>query len=518
MSFLARFLNNKGGNVAMMFGLAIVPIFGVVGAALDYARVTDVRQELAASLDAAVLAAGGQSTKMSDEALQTFVVNWMTAHMSDKKFAGTWKLDSITQDGDTILARATGKVDTTLTRVLGFEEMPIGVNSEAVKSVGKVELALVLDNTGSMKGTKIASLKTAAENLVDTMASAAKNPADLKIAIVPFSQTVNVGSGYAAASWLDAAGKSSVAKEQFLGQTVNRIDLFKKIGATWGGCVETRSNAYEAADDVPDATKPETLYVPYFAPDEPGNKNAKTYNNSYLKDSKIADIKASLTSKGLSSMVTLPNYRLLQGDILKYTGTPQTGTTGALGYKYGPNSGCEIAALSRLSSDTDAVKKAIGKMIAAGNTDIPIGAAWGRNVLAPDGPFADGAPYFDKEWAKYAVIMTDGNNENNEGNSEDLSYYSGVGYVWQGRMGAVDGKKAARTAARDTRLGEICKAMKDDGVTVYTIRVEVKTGSSKVLEDCASDTGKFYEVENVANLNAVFADIGDSITSLRLAK
>jgi Flp pilus assembly protein TadG len=521
MSVLARFVTNKSGNVAMMFGLAIVPIFGVVGAALDYARVTDVRQELTASLDSAVLAAGAESGlngKMSDEALQTFVFNWVNSHMSDKKFAGTWQLDSVTQDGDVILAKASGKVDTTLTRVLGFEEMPIGVTSEAVKSVGKVELALVLDNTGSMKGTKIANLKTAAEDLVDTLAAAAKNPADLRIAVVPFSQTVNVGSTYEAAAWLDVAGKSSVAKDQFLGQTVNRINLFKKIGATWGGCVETRSNDFEAADDLPDATEPETLYVPYFAPDEPGNKNAKTYNNSYLKDSKVADIKASLASLGLNDALTLPDYRLLQGDILKYTGTPQTGTTGALGYKYGPNSGCEIAPLSRLSADTGEVKKAIQKMIAAGNTDIPIGATWGRNVLAPDGPFGDGAPYFDKEWAKYAVIMTDGNNENNEGNSEDLSYYSGVGYVWQGRMGAVNGNKASRTAARDTRLGEICKAMKDDGITVYTIRVEVKTGSSKVLEDCASDIGKFYEVQNVANLSAVFADIGDYITSLRLAK
>jgi Flp pilus assembly protein TadG len=518
MSAFRRFFGHSGGNVALMFGLAIVPIFGVVGAALDYARVTDVRTKLAASLDAAVLAVGRQTTAMSDKAAFDLVATWMTAYMADKKFAGTWQLDSVTQSGDAVVAKASGKVDTTLARVLGYEEVPFAVTSEAVKSIGKVELALILDNTGSMKGTKIASLKSAAEDLVDSLAAATKKPSDLKIAVVPFSQTVNVGSGYASATWLDTAGKSSVAKSQFLGQTVNRIDLFKKVGATWGGCVETRAADYEATPTPPDASNPETLYVPYFAPDEPGDKGAKTYNNSYLKDSKLANIKSSLAKLGLSDMLSLPDYRLLQGDIAKYTGTPQSGTTGALGYKYGPNSGCEIAPLSRLSSDTDAVKKALGKMIAAGNTDIPIGAAWGWNTLAPDGPFADGAAYGDKEWAKFAVIMTDGNNENNEGNDEDLSYYSGVGYVWQGRMGSTTGNKASRTAARDARLGEICKAMKAKDITIYTIRVEVKSGSSAVLENCASDTGKFYEVQNVANLAAAFADIGESIQSLRLAK
>jgi hypothetical protein len=177
-----------------------------------------------------------------------------------------------------------------------------------------------------------------------------------------------------------------------------------------------------------------------------------------------------------------------------------------------------MAPLHRLSTDTAAVKKAIGAMIANGNTDIPVGLAWGGNVLSPEGPFGDGAPYGDSEWTKTVVLMTDGNNENAEGNDRDESYYSGVGYVWQGRMGITSGSKSRRTAIRDARLGEMCAAMKAKGVVIYTVRVEVRNGSSSVLEDCASDADKFYDVQNIADLVAVFDDIGGSIKRLRLAR
>jgi len=52
----------------------------------------------------------------------------------------------------------------------------------------------------------------------------------------------------------------------------------------------------------------------------------------------------------------------------------------------------------------------------------------------------------------------------------------------------------------------------------YDVRVEVKTGSSSVLSNCADDDKKFYDVQNVADLNAAFKDIGETIQALRLAE
>ena len=90
-------------------------------------------------------------------------------------------------------------------------------------------------------------------------------------------------------------------------------------------------------------------------------------------------------------------------------------------------------------------------MIANGNTDIPIGATWGWNVLSDSGPFGDGVTYGTQDWTKIMVLMTDGNNENQLGNEENNSFYSGLGYVWQERMGvpADNNNKSERTKARD---------------------------------------------------------------------
>jgi hypothetical protein len=338
---------------------------------------------------------------------------------------------------------------------------------------------------------------------------------------VPFSQTVNVGPEYSNADWLDADGKSDAAQNLFMGLKVNRIDLFKQMGTSWGGCVETRAAPYETDGTLPAKGKADTLYVPYFAPDEPGSKGDGgwySYNNSYLSDSSDTTIRKEFGLKK-KDVGGSDWFKYVQADVNKYDGAkPYSGTTGAFSYAYGRNSGCEIAPLLRLSTNTDSVKTAINKMIARGNTDIPIGLAWGWNVLAPDGPFGDGVAYGTDDWNKVVVLMTDGNNENAEGNQSDESYYSGVGYVWQGRMGATSASSSKRTQLRDNALGAMCTSMKAKGIIIYTVRVEVKSGSSSVLQNCATDADKFYDVQNVSGLIAAFDDIGGKIQKLRLAR
>ncbi len=427
----------------------------------------------------------------------------------------------MSQDKGAIVGVASADVDMTISRILGIDKMPVVVNSEALRQLGKIEMALVLDNTGSMSGTKIATLKTAAAQLVNSLAKATTDPNDLKIGLVPFSQTVNVGPQYYDAAWLDTDGKSASAKSLFMGLEVNRLDLFKTMGKNWGGCVETRTAPYEGAGTVPDAAKVDTLYVPYFAPDEPGDKGDKgwgSYNNSYLDDSSTKDVRDEFGLK--KNADKQPDwFKYVQGDVLKYDkATPYAGKTSAFGYQYGPNSGCEIAPLLRLSTNTGAVKTAINAMIANGNTDIPAGLAWGWNVLAPDGPFGDGVAYGTDEWTKVVVLMTDGNNENEVGNQDDKSYYSGIGYIWQGRMGATSANKSRRTELRDAALGQMCAAMRAKGYVIYTVRVEVKNGSSSVLQDCATEPENFYDVQNVGDLIAAFDDIGGHIQKLRLAR
>jgi len=52
---IAHFRDAQGGNVAVMFGIAIVPILGFVGAAVDYARVNNARTAMQTALDTTAL-------------------------------------------------------------------------------------------------------------------------------------------------------------------------------------------------------------------------------------------------------------------------------------------------------------------------------------------------------------------------------------------------------------------------------------------------------------------------------
>ncbi len=510
MSVFKRFRRSERGNVATMFALALVPMFGVMGAAIDYARVTDVRAKLADALDAGVLAVGTQPNMSDDEAFE-IVNDWITAHLG-AEYADDWTLDSVNLDEETgtIVAHASGSVDTTIARVLGIYEMPISVVSEAIRSLGKVEVALVLDNTGSMKGTKLTKLKEAATALVESLASATTDPEDLKIALVPFSQTVRVGSQYQNANWIDNNAASTVHDDIFT-KNFNRFAGFNKMQVQWAGCVESRPYPYDVQEGVPTASVPDTLYVPYFAPDEPdttyksGGKTYAAYNNNYLTD-----------------YTGDKTWKEKQGNPLKYKTFTKSGTTKLLGYVYGPNSGCEIAPISRLTTTSDDIIDDIDDMVAIGNTHINVGLQWGWHVLSPNAPFNDGVAYDDDEWTKIVVLMTDGNNQNTDTvtQNQNRSVYSGYGYLWQNRFGTTSTDEDDRTDALDERLTELCANMKaeDVGIVIYTVRVEVKDGSAAALEGCASEPDFFKEVANVADLEETFTNIGGSIQKLRLQK
>ena len=73
-----------------------------------------------------------------------------------------------------------------------------------VWGIKKLNLALALDNTGSMASSgKMTALKEAAHNLLTTLKNAEKTPGDIKVSIVPFAVDVNVGTSNVEAPWID---------------------------------------------------------------------------------------------------------------------------------------------------------------------------------------------------------------------------------------------------------------------------------------------------------------------------
>lgn len=90
-----------------------------------------------------------------------------------------------------VCVSAESSVAMTLTKVLGFTAQAI--TAEACAGYNDIELVMVLDATGSMKGTPIANVKQAAANLVDLIMPASTVAATRsKIGLVPFQGKVRV--------------------------------------------------------------------------------------------------------------------------------------------------------------------------------------------------------------------------------------------------------------------------------------------------------------------------------------
>ncbi len=489
------------GSVAQIFAVTLVPLAGFSGLALDYARISLARAELQTAIDSAGLAVAHLPRSASVATVEQKAQEWVNVRLAGKGFGPI----TITAQRETngISFAASTTMGLTLFKLLREEPVELTARSEVNWSIGKVEIALVLDNTASMTNNnspKLKNLKTAAASLIDQLESATAEPGQVKVGVVPFSMTVNVGAGYKDEPWIDKDGLSPINGEIF-SSNQSRFSLFTGMGVNWGGCVESRLSPYDVQDTAPASTTPSTLFVPYFAPDEPDGSTYGTFYNNYIDDQS-----------------TSTNARTRQANVSKYNRKPRTGTNSTTGYVYGPNAGCALQPVLRLSSNMDSARTTISSMTAIGDTNIPIGLVWGWHVLSPNAPFSDGVPYQTPDLTKYIILMTDGDNSNFVTSNTNASIYSGIGYIWQKRLGITGGSSTQRQQAMDSRLSTLCTNIKASGIQIFTVRVEVNTNSSSLLENCASDKDMFFNVSNSADLGEIFGRIGEKITKLHLAK
>lgn len=185
-----RLLGDRGGAVAIYFVLTMIPLMVAVGAAVDISRAYVVKQRLCYALDAAGLAVG--SSNGTPEQLNGVLVSFFNANYPTAEI-GVPATPSLSIVGSVITVAAEATVDTTLMKVVGVGSTTVGCSAEITKSSQSIEVAMVLDITGSMAGTRIADLKVAASDLVDLVVQDVQTPHYTKMALVPYSNGVNVG-------------------------------------------------------------------------------------------------------------------------------------------------------------------------------------------------------------------------------------------------------------------------------------------------------------------------------------
>jgi Flp pilus assembly protein TadG len=451
-----RFIGANEGNIAILFGIAVIPIISFVGAAVDYTRANSARSSMQAALDSTALMLAKDLTEgtISTSQISTKADQYFRALYTNpeaKSIAVTATYTQSSGNGSTILVNGSGAIETGFMRVVGFPTMDFNTSSTSAWGNVRMRVAMVLDVTGSMASSgKMAAMQKAAKALVDQLSLLAKNPGDMYISMVPFAKDVNLGTSYKDETWIDwdywsdqnptwgtCSNTSKTTKSSCLS---NSSRVWTPDKTKWTGCVTDRTQDYDISNTPPTSTNAPTMVVP--------------------------------------EEYTTTDWR---GNVTQYC---KTGSTTLVG-KIVP-----------LTTAWETLKTDIDKLVPTGNTNQGIGLAWGWltlgvGVVPFNAPAKDTANYTYKD---AIVLLSDGLNTQNR-------WYNDA-------------------ASIDDRQKKMCDAAKlaPNNIVIYT--VQVNTGgdaTSTVLQNCASGTDKFYLVTDPDQTLTVFNSIGQSLARLRVA-
>ena len=193
-SVLLRYKQNEEGTAIVLLGFAVFVLVGAAGLAFDAGRGYMLNARLSQAVDAAALAGGRSLSIGSGGEFKDIIKKYFKANLPDGYMGATVPEPTIklNADGDRIEVTATATVPTTLMRVLGNKSMEIGARAVVHRAVKGLEVALVLDNAGSMAGDKMTNLKNSSKLLVDILYGDHDTVEDLYVSLVPFSGRSNV--------------------------------------------------------------------------------------------------------------------------------------------------------------------------------------------------------------------------------------------------------------------------------------------------------------------------------------
>lgn len=350
---MKNFLKSNLGVAAVVFGITVPLLVTGVGVSVDLAQSYLVRERLSHAVDAAALAAAASSSDDPDE-IEEKVNDFIEANYPPDKVGFTMDID-VEQSGDVLSVNATARLDTAFMKVVGQPHVDVYVESEVQREVKAIEVVLVMDTTGSMStNNNIATLRTAAANFVNTMFSRTNDIEYLKIGLVPFSSSVNVGRY--------GLGKTPAGLTYDDPFMLNPQNLAYSTTDTtkWMGCVVEG----DYPDDIEDHEGPWQMY---------------RYCRNPTTDAAICD-------------------RTYNSKTKKYTANQNA------------NYLCPKTPVVPLTNNQTELLTTISKLKAEGNTYIGNGLTWGLRLISPEFPFQEGVEWGNEDWKKAIILMTDGLN------------------------------------------------------------------------------------------------------------
>lgn len=246
-AFTRRMADDARGNVAMLFGLSLPVLVLMTVGGVDIHRASTVRVNLQDALDAATLAAA-RSPYTANADLQRVGLDSLRANLKAYPNVILREADTsfVLNSDDVVVASSRVDVKTLVANIFlppygkfMDDYLPVGAHSEVDRSSKNIEVALVLDITGSMGGQRIIDLKAAAKDLVDLIVQPVQTPYYSKVALVPYSNSVNPGT------WVTTARGAIGGSVNITGAALNLAGTPKTIsGATKASPVVITSAAH----------------------------------------------------------------------------------------------------------------------------------------------------------------------------------------------------------------------------------------------------------------------------------
>jgi Flp pilus assembly protein TadG len=481
----AAFRRDEKGTIAIIFALMTVVVSSLVGGAIDFGRAVTVREQMQNAVDASVLAAARiWQTEQDLDLAEQHAVRYYNATKPHGANSSVTRFEpDLARNAIVMEAQAT--VSAPFLSMVMPDGFTVRAGAEALLAAGgngdtSLEISMMLDVTGSMSGTKITDLKAAAKDLIDIVVWDDQSARTSKVAIVPFANGVNLGS-------------------------TTLVDQVRGSVKT-GSCTSSSSPCTAYTTSTSPSSTQWTWGAPaaYYRFMNTSGSNSTFRPSSYCVSERIGTEKYSDAAPNVAARRVGPIYQ--SGNSSEADRCSLVKTTNF-----------QINAVVPLSSDKVALKQHIDNMQLAGATAGQIGTAWAWYMLSPNWSYLwpqanRPVAYHTAETQKIAILMTDG--------EYNTAHCNGV----MSMNSANNGTRIncnANNAISDTQADEMCAAMKTGtGITVYTVGFALGGNQTAIstLRNCASDTSKFYEASDGAELRQAFRDIALQVAKLRLSQ
>ncbi len=452
---------DKRGNVAIIFAMTTFPIFILTGFALDLQQVNTARNKVQHILDSAVIAGAREMQEgATDSEINNYVKNYIEA--SIRSSGGSYSCDdpvsTVTSGEQDISVTIDCAQPTSLMQLVGTNQLNFGVTSASTYGIGKVDIAMVFDVSGSMDWDgKMEALKVAAEDAVDVLLPPDSNlvdTGDVRIAMTSYSSMVDAGDFFHAVTNENKTRTYTDSYDVTRSEDVYVCTRYRRNGSCRSGYWDRRYYT-------------ETVNV------------SKTITNTCVKERN--------GTEAFTDADPGP-FAWIEPAVAKYNQSYWGGS-------WSEETCNEIPPLP-LTSDRQDLLDYIDDLEPNGGTAGHLGIAWGWYMIAEDWASvwpngSDPWAYDEPDTAKAMILMTDGdflnwhNPDEGHGDSFDQAMV-------------------------------LCDAIKDEGIRIYTVAFQAPSQGQEILSYCASGEDFAFEPDNADELQDAYTKIAQSISDLRI--